>query len=125
VVIPEEVRAAIREHALAERPNEACGLVLLDGDAAVRYVPGRNAEASPYHFKLELDPTEWADIGDSDLGQAVVHSHLGSPAYPSRTDVENVGLWAGFPYLIYSLRTDELAAFTIAGDGRIAELPLA
>ena len=124
MVVPAGVRAAIREHALAEQPNEACGLVLLDGDTAVRYVPGRNVEASPYRFKLELDPAEWADIGDSDLEQAIVHSHVSSPAYPSRTDVENIGLWAGAPYLIYSIRLDALAAFTLAGDGRIAELPL-
>ena len=125
MVVPAEVRAAIREHALAEQPNEACGLVLLDGSTAVRYVPARNVEASPYRFKLELDPAEWADIGDSELEQAVLHSHVGSPAYPSRTDVENIGLWAGAPYLIYSIRLDELAAFTIAADGRITELPLA
>ena len=123
-MIPSEVRAAIREHALAEQPNEACGLVLLDGDSAVRYVPGRNVEASPYRFKLELDPTVWADIGDSDLQQAVVHSHISSPAYPSRTDVENVGLWAAAPYLIYSIRNDDLAAFTIGKDGQIEKLPL-
>jgi len=91
----------------------------------VCYVPARNVEASPYRFKLELDPAEWADIGDSELEQAVLHSHVGSPAYPSRTDVENIGLWAGAPYLIYSIRLDELAAFTIAADGRITELPLA
>jgi proteasome lid subunit RPN8/RPN11 len=122
VVIPPEVRAAIREHALAEQPNEACGLVLLEGDDAVRYVRGRNVEASPYRFKLELDPAEWADIGDSDLEQAVVHSHISSPAYPSRTDVENIGLWAGAPYLIYSVRNDDLAAFTIGEDGQIEKL---
>jgi proteasome lid subunit RPN8/RPN11 len=44
-----------------------------------------------------------------------VHSHLSSPPRPSRTDVENIGLWEGKPYLIYSLREDALAAWTIAG----------
>ena len=38
---------------------------------------------------------------------AVVHSHLSSPPRPSRTDVENIGLWEGKPYLIYSLREDD------------------
>jgi hypothetical protein len=32
--------------------------------------------------------------------------------------VENIGLWEGRPYVILSLRTGELAAWTIA-DGRI------
>ena len=33
MVIPAAVRAEIAEHARAELPNEACGLLLLDGDA--------------------------------------------------------------------------------------------
>ena len=54
---------------------------------------------------------------------AVFHSHLSSPPRPSRTDVENIGLWEGKPYLILTVRTGELAAFTIEGGG-IAELAL-
>ena len=38
--------------------------------------------------------------------------------------MENVGLWAGAPYLIYSLRNDDLAAFAIGEDGQIEKLPL-
>jgi proteasome lid subunit RPN8/RPN11 len=54
---------------------------------------------------------------------AVVHSHVSAPPRPSRTDVENVGLWQGRPYLIYSVARDELAAWTIA-DGAIEPLDL-
>ena len=121
VVIPAAVRAAIAEHARAELPNEACGLLLLDGDEAVEYVPGENASPSPYYFELRLDPVAWADIGDRDLEQAVVHSHVSSPPRPSRTDVERIGLWRGRPYVIYSVRLDELAAWRI-GDGQIEPL---
>ena len=67
-MIPAAVRAAIAEHARAELPNEACGLLLLDGDQAVEYVPGENASPSPYFFELRLDPVDWADIGDRDGG---------------------------------------------------------
>ncbi len=66
MVIPAAVRAAIAEHARAELPNEACGLLLLDGDVAVEYVPGENASPSPYYFELRLDPVAWADLGDRD-----------------------------------------------------------
>jgi hypothetical protein len=38
-----------------------------------------------------------------------------SPPRPSRTDVENIGLWEGRPYLILSLATGELAAWQITG----------
>ncbi len=123
MVIPAEVRAALVAHAEAEAPNEACGLVLLREGAAERYVPGRNGAASPYRFELELDDPELWFAEDDGYELAVFHSHLSSPPRPSRTDVENIGLWEGKPYLILTVRTGELAAFTIAG-GRIAELAL-
>jgi proteasome lid subunit RPN8/RPN11 len=124
VVVPPRLREEIAAHARDEAPNESCGLLLLDGAVAVEYVRGTNSSASPYRFDLLIDPVRWADIGDSELEQAVVHSHLSSPPRPSRTDVENIGLWEGKPYLIYSLREDDLAAWTIQS-GEIAELELA
>jgi hypothetical protein len=48
---------------------------------------------------------------------------VSAPARPSRTDVENIGLWHGKPYLVYSLQEDDLAAFRIEG-GQIETLPL-
>jgi proteasome lid subunit RPN8/RPN11 len=113
VVVPPEIRAEIVAHSQEEAPNEACGLVLIDGDVAVEYVRATNKTPSPYRFELYLDPFVWADIGDREVDQGVVHSHLSSPPRPSRTDVENIGLWEGKPYLIYSLREDVLAGWTI------------
>ena len=124
VTVPPAIREEIATHAREESPNESCGLLLLDGERAVEYVRGTNASASPYRFELFIDPMRWADIGDSGLSEAVVHSHLSSPPRPSRTDVENIGLWEGKPYLIYSLRLDDLAAWTIQ-DGEIAPLQIA
>jgi proteasome lid subunit RPN8/RPN11 len=113
VVIPTPVREAIVEHAHAESPNEACGLVVLRDGVAERYVRGRNAAASPYRFELDVPPETWF-LEDDGYELAVFHSHLSSPPRPSRTDVENVGLWAGRPYLVYTVRTDELAGWTIS-----------
>jgi proteasome lid subunit RPN8/RPN11 len=122
VVIPAAVRAELEAHARDEVPNEACGVVVLKDGVAERYVRGRNAAASPYRFELDVDPDTWF-LEDDGYELAVFHSHLSSPPRPSRTDVENIGLWAGRPYLIYTLRTDELAAWTIT-DGSIEPLPL-
>jgi proteasome lid subunit RPN8/RPN11 len=122
VVIGEPVRAALEEHARSEAPNEACGLVVLHNGHAERYEPGRNRAASPYRFELDVDPEIWF-LEDEGYELAVFHSHVSAPARPSRTDVENIGLWADRPYLILSLGTGELAAFTIEG-GRISELKL-
>jgi proteasome lid subunit RPN8/RPN11 len=122
VVIPEAVALELAEHARREAPNEACGLVVLEDGVATRYVPGRNAAASPYRFELEVDPETWF-LEDEGYELAVFHSHVSSPPRPSRTDVENIGLWAGRPYLIHTLRTGELAAWRIEG-GAIEPIPL-
>ncbi len=110
------------EHSLAEQPNEACGLVLVRDGVAERYEPGRNAAASPYRFELEVEPELWF-AEDDGYELAVFHSHISSPPRPSRTDVENIGLWEGKPYLIYCIAQDELAAWTISS-GAIAPLEI-
>jgi proteasome lid subunit RPN8/RPN11 len=123
VVIPEDVRTQLVAHAQAEAPNEACGLVLLRDRRAERYERGQNAASSPYRFELEFDDPEIWFAEDDGYELAVFHSHISAPARPSRTDVENIGLWAGKPYLVYSLRDDDLAAFVIE-DGQIENVPL-
>jgi proteasome lid subunit RPN8/RPN11 len=122
VVVPAEIRRALEEHALTEAPNEACGLLVLREGVAERYIAGTNAASSPYRFELRTDPEHWF-LEDDGFELAVFHSHVSAPARPSRTDVENIGLWEGRPYLILSLGTGELAAFTIEG-GRISSLEL-
>jgi len=123
VVISAEVRDELAEHATSELPNEACGLVVLRGDVAERYVRGRNAAASPYRFELDVDPDTWF-LEDEGYELAVFHSHVSAAPRPSRTDVENIGLWIGRPYLIYTVRTGELPGWRIA-EGAIEPLPLA
>jgi proteasome lid subunit RPN8/RPN11 len=116
--VPDAVRRALAEHAAAEAPNEACGLVVFKDGVADRYLPGINKDASPYRFDLEMpDPEAWF-LEDEGYELGVFHSHLSSPPRPSKTDVENVGLWEGRPYLILTVATGELAAWRIE-DGRI------
>jgi proteasome lid subunit RPN8/RPN11 len=122
VVVPAEVREQLVAHSREEDPNEACGLIVLRGGVAERYERGRNTAASPYRFELDVDPELWY-LEDDGYELAVFHSHLSAPPRPSRTDVENIGLWEGKPYLIYSLREDALSAWTIDG-GAIQPLDL-
>ena len=123
MVVGGDARDALAEHARAEAPNESCGLLVLKDGVAERYLPGVNEAASPYRFELRMpDPDVWF-LEDEGYELAVVHSHVSSPPRPSRTDVENVGLWEGKPYVIYTLRTDELAAWRIT-NGSIEPLPL-
>ena len=115
-MIPAEVRAAIAAHAREEAPNEACGVVVLRDSVAERYVKGRNAEASPYRYTLEIDPDVWF-LEDDGYELAVCHSHPETEPRPSKTDMANVGLWAGKPYLIYGLALDELRGWRVRADG--------
>ncbi len=121
-MIPQAIRVALVEHARAEEPNEACGLVAFREGTAERYLPARNAAASPYRFELDTELENWF-LEDEGYELAVFHSHISSRPRPSRTDVENIGLWEGRPYLILSLGTGELAAWRIAG-GEVSTVEL-
>jgi [CysO sulfur-carrier protein]-S-L-cysteine hydrolase len=123
VVVPGEIREQLVAHAQEEAPNEACGLVAFRDGVAERYLPGENTLASPYRF--ELRPRDPADFFLEDEGYelAVFHSHPETAPRPSRTDVANIGLWEGRPYLILGLATRELAAWRIR-DGGVEPLDL-
>ena len=122
MVVPATVRSALVEHSEAESPNEACGVVVFRDGQAERYIPGKNLSQSPYRYELQVPPDTWF-LEDEGYELAVFHSHVSSPPRPSRTDVENIGLWEDKPYLILSLRTGELAGWRIA-DGRIEPEPV-
>ena len=62
-------------------------------------------------------------LEDEGYELAVFHSHPTDKAEPSRTDVQNIGLWEGKPYLILSRPTGELRAWRIA-NGAVEELQL-
>ena len=96
-------------HALAEAPNECCGIVASVDGEAVRVFPARNAAASPLRYVMdagdqiriqeEIDGQRW-DYG------AIYHSHTRSAPYPSQTDINlayvgGVGaVWPGSIYVI-------------------------
>lgn len=131
-----EIYDALLAHAREDAPNECCGLIGgRDGELTI-YYPVRNAEASPLRYML--DPTEQLRATNEmeDKGEdlaAIFHSHTGSPAYPSQTDInlalmdrredgQVVGktpLFPGTVYLIASLAEGEepLRAFEIDEDG--------
>ena len=122
MVIPAEIRAELRAHAVEDAPNECCGLIVLRDGVAERYVRGRNRLASPYRYELEIDPAVWF-LEDEGYELAVFHSHPETAPIPSRTDRERAGLWAGRAFLIYGLARDELRAWRVERDAS-EELPL-
>jgi [CysO sulfur-carrier protein]-S-L-cysteine hydrolase len=134
VRVPRAIAEAIARHARAERPNEACGLVVgsalpADGGIARRYVACRNAAASPSRYAVDRDDllrvlSELDRTGEELWG--VVHSHVRTAAVPSTTDIGEAA-WPAALYLLVSLALDadppSLRAWRIA-NGTATELPL-
>jgi len=79
----EPLKAAILDHARAEMPREACGLIVLARGRA-RYWPCRNTAPDMNHFVLA--PEDYAAAADTGEIVAVVHSHPHAPVTPSEAD---------------------------------------
>ena len=127
LVLPRAMRDEIVAHARAGLPNEACGILGgLDG-RATRFFPAINGQASPYFY--DIDAQDLLRIvleiegADEDI-VAIYHSHVESPAFPSRTDVD-LAAWPEAAYLIVSLGSEppEVKAFSIR-EGRIGRREL-
>ena len=121
MIVPDDIRRELEEHAAAEAPNEACGLIAFRDGVAERFLAGVNDAASPYRFELrQPNPDDWY-LEDEGYELAIFHSHPTESAKPSRTDIENIGLWEGKPYFILSRPLGELRAWVIR-DGHVDEL---
>lgn len=132
VSLTPELVEAIVDHARAEDPNEACGLIIGDrpaaaGGVALRFEATRNRAASPYRYEIHPDDLLRLTIATDDADEifwAIVHSHVRSPAYPSPTDV-SLAFYPDALYLLVSLEADQpaLGAFRIV-DGAIFPVEL-
>lgn len=116
VSLPREIATAMRAHAHAEAPREACGIIIgsapaASGGAPLRWIPTTNVLASSTLY--EIDPAQLLriSIDADDAGEfiwGIVHSHVASPAVPSVTDTTV----AGYPdalYLLVSLAPSQSA----------------
>ncbi len=123
---------ALVQHARAEDPNEACGLIIgdrpaADGGVPLRFEPTRNKAASPYRYEIHPDDLLRLTIATDDADEvfwAIVHSHVRSPAAPSPTDV-GLAFYPDALYILVSLAAPEpsLGAFRIV-DGTIHPVEL-
>lgn len=133
LTIPRMVAVELLDHARAEVPNEACGILsgsLADG-LARSYHPARNADASPYVYTVHPEDLVRIVFGIEDAGEdlvAIYHSHTHTPAVPSPTDRRQAQYSDAF-YVLASLSdpdadvTAALRAWRIT-DGESTEVPL-
>ncbi len=130
--IPRRLADEIFAHCEEGRPNEACGMVALEGLEVVKIFKMTNASASPLRYSLE--PREQLAVENTLSKEgwegAPFHSHTRTEAYPSPTDVR---LAVGdIPYVIVSLAegTKGIRAFHIVKEnweddtGEIEEVPV-
>jgi proteasome lid subunit RPN8/RPN11 len=128
--IPAEMIDEIVAHARADHPDEACGIVAgpAGSDTPTRLVRMVNAERSPTFYRFDsvdqLRLYRAMDAADEEV-IVVYHSHTGTEAYPSRTDIA----YAGEPqahYLLVSTREpdkQEIRSYRIV-DGVVTEEPV-
>jgi proteasome lid subunit RPN8/RPN11 len=128
VRIPSEIVDDMVAHARAETPNECCGMIGGRDGAATSIHRARNAEESSLRYVIH--PTDQLRIMEEieERGEelaAIYHSHTGSPAYPSQTDINLAENWPDPLYVICSLadREPEVRAFAIR-DGEVEEVTL-
>jgi [CysO sulfur-carrier protein]-S-L-cysteine hydrolase len=121
IQLPRAIVEEIVEHARAEAPNEACGIIAGRDAAPERLYRMRNAEESrvSYRFDGKEQLRVFREIEDRgwDL-VAFYHSHPHTEAYPSPTDRarahwrdpttgREVPAYPGTAYVIASLLGDE------------------
>lgn len=119
----------VLEHAQAEAPNEACGLLAGLAQRVTQVLPALNVAQNPAVEYL-MDPQDQIrhfqaleEQGLELLG--IYHSHPVSPAYPSPTDL-SMAFYPEAVYAIVSLMEINhpvLRAFRIL-EGQIVEVPL-
>ena len=133
LTLPAAIAAAMLDHARAELPNEACGLLSgsLATGAAVEFHPARNSEGSALRYTVHPDDLLRIIFEIDDAGRDLVgifHSHTQTPAVPSATDLRE----AMYPEPFYVLATladpdaspeAALRAWRIR-DGQSTEAPL-
>jgi [CysO sulfur-carrier protein]-S-L-cysteine hydrolase len=126
--VPRQMLEEMIAHAREEAPNECCGMIGgADGSATTVY-RSINAEASPLRYSLDASDQfrimqEIEKRGEELVG--IYHSHTGSAAYPSQTDV-NLASYPDAVYVIVSLedpQSPDVRGFWIR-DGRIEEAEL-
>ena len=112
--LPAAIREQIVARARAEYPNEMCGLIIGDADAAaggraLRFEAVRNKAASPYRYEIHPEDLLRLTIATDDADEVfwgIVHSHTHSPAVPSPTDV-GLAFYPDALYLLVSLSDTE------------------
>lgn len=116
--INEKIVKHFSSYASSLIPNEACGMLVSFNDSKIidTFIPiPNNSTNAKYEFNFE--PSSFIPMlykidkqGGNWVG--LIHSHPSSPAYPSRTDINNWH-YPDLSYWIYSFKEQSLRAYYI------------
>jgi [CysO sulfur-carrier protein]-S-L-cysteine hydrolase len=117
-------------HAVADAPNECCGIVAARDGAATAVHAVENQAASPFRFEVDglemFRLLESIEGGGDELG-AIYHSHTRSEPFPSQTDVNFSHGWPGVEWIIVGVPKNgdetEVRSYLISG-GKVEEVEL-
>ncbi|OGW38196.1 MAG: hypothetical protein A2X58_05195 [Nitrospirae bacterium GWC2_56_14] len=118
----------IFEHCEREYPNEACGILSGSGNRVDTVYSLSNENPSPAFYRIDSKDhfrviREMREAGKELIG--IYHSHTGSPAYPSPTDV-TLAYYPEAVYVIVSLmdrKNPDVKGYIICED-TITEVPM-
>ena len=130
LTIRRDLVEAMVGHARADHPDEACGVIAgpEGSDRPQRFIAMQNAERSPtfYRFDSAEHLKVWRAMDEAGEAPIVVyHSHTGTEAYPSRTDVA-IAAEPDAHYVLVSTRDPdehEFRSYRIV-DGVVTEEPV-
>jgi len=100
--VPREHLDTIVAHALEDAPIECCGLLAKRDGTVTTVFRATNQEASPYRFSIDGIEQMKIERAMEDAGEELAgfyHSHTGSEARPSPTDIRMMGPFFGPPYV--------------------------
>jgi len=117
---------AMVQHALEDAPIEACGLLAAVDGVVVEVRRAKNREASPYRFSIDPLETRKHEQAIDEAGAELAgfyHSHTGSHAVPSPTDIRMMGPFFGPPFVHFVIgvadrETPEIRVWYIEGAER-------
>jgi proteasome lid subunit RPN8/RPN11 len=117
-------------HAVADAPNECCGIVAVSDGQATAVHAVENQAASPFRFEVDglemFRLLEQIEGGGAELG-AIYHSHTRSDPVPSQTDVNFSFGWPGVEWIIVGVASNgaepDVRSFLIE-DGTVRQIEL-
>ncbi|MGC9220075.1 MAG: Mov34/MPN/PAD-1 family protein [Solirubrobacteraceae bacterium] len=126
--IAQSLLDAMVAHALADAPEECCGIVSSFNGEAVDLYPVENVAYSPLRYEMDSTQQMRVMLAIDAAGQEVgiiYHSHPRSEPYPSQTDIK----LASYPDAVYvivglaSAANPQVRAYTIR-DQLVGEVDL-